>query len=267
MKARGRIMEEFLSGGAIQDVDIVDCHVHLGPALYMQVPDSDPEGMVGVLDAMGVSLACVSHSIGMVSDWKTGNDALIEARKLFPDRIFGYTFCNPRYPSELGNEMARCSEAGILGLKIHPDFHNTPANSDLYNPVYDFVVNEQKLILCHYDFSSGPRAGSNLYHDVMKRFPKMRGILAHSLPSTVAVDIALEYFGNNESIFFDLSNAFQPGVIEYACKKLGASRLLYGSDGCWGAMEPRLGLVCCADIDENDKERILGTNMRELLGK
>jgi predicted TIM-barrel fold metal-dependent hydrolase len=258
-------MDAFLKGGPMNGVDIVDCHVHLGPALYMQVPDSDPKGMVGALDAMGVSLACVSHTTGMLSDWKTGNDALIEARRSFPGRIWGYTFCNPRYPADIRNEILRCAASGLQGLKIHPDFHKTPADSPLYDVVYDFAMKEQRLILCHYSAASAPLAGSQLYRNVIKKFPAMRCIMAHSLPDRTAVDAAAEYFGSMDTVFFDLANAFQPGVIEYACRKLGASRLLYGSDGCWGAMESRLGLVCSADIDEKDKLRILGANMREII--
>ncbi len=259
------ILEDFLSGGPMTTVDIVDCHVHLGPALYMMVPNSDPAGMVGVLDAMGVAVACVSHSVGMVSDWKLGNDLLIQAREQFPGRIWGYTFCNPRYPADLAAEMERCAAAGLQGLKIHPDFHNTPADSPLYDPVYEYASEEHRVLLCHYGAGFGPRAGSHLYRTVVERFPRLACIMAHSLPSTGAVDTAVEYFGSRQNVWFCLANAFQPGVVEYAARKLGAERLLYGSDGCWGAMEPRLGMVCCTELDERSKRMILGENMRGIM--
>ena len=264
---RDAIMESFLAGGPLRDVDIVDCHAHLGPALYMQVPDSDPEGMVGVLDAMGVATACVSHSIGMVSDWKLGNDLLIEACREYPKRIWGYAFCNPRYPGEVAAEMERCVRAGLAGLKIHPDFHDTPADSPLYDVVYEWACAKNRVVLCHYGGGPGPRAGARLYATVLKRFPRMQCIMAHSLPSPGAVDLAVELFGARENVHFCLANAFPPGVIEYACKRLGAERLLYGSDGCWGSMAVRLGLVCCADLSEGDKRRILGGNMRALINR
>lgn len=262
---RDVIMESFLAGGPITSADIVDCHVHLGPALYMQVPNSDPAGMVAVLDAMGVAVACVSHTVAMVSDWKLGNDLLIDARRSFADRMWGYTFCNPRYPDEIRGEMDRCARAGLQGLKIHPDLHNCPADSPLYDAVFDFASQEHRIVLCHYGSDRAPRCGSHLYHTVTQRFPHMACIMAHSLPDFAAVDTAVEYFGTRDDIFFCLANAFQAGVIEYAARKLGASRLLYGSDGCWSAMEPRLGMVCCTDLDEASKRMILGGNMREIM--
>ena len=72
MSERGEILENLLAGGPLTSVDVVDCHVHLGPALYMQNPDTDADGLVRVLDSLGISMACVSHSVAMVSDWELG---------------------------------------------------------------------------------------------------------------------------------------------------------------------------------------------------
>jgi predicted TIM-barrel fold metal-dependent hydrolase len=261
---RGAILADFLNGGPLSAVDVVDCHVHLGPALYMQNPDTSADGLVGVLDSIGISIACVSHSVAMVSDWRLGNSLLIEAVKKYPGRIFGYAFFNPRYPDQMDAEMARCSAAGLRGLKMHPDFHNMPANSPLYDPLYERAQAEQRLILCHYGAGPSPRCGTHVFRDVVRRFPHATYIMAHSLPGAAAVDAACEYFKDYD-VYFDLANAFQPGVIEYACSKLGVDRLLYGSDGCWGSIATRVGLICATDLPDGDKRRILGTNMRELI--
>jgi uncharacterized protein len=264
-RSRGAIMEGFLAGGPLEGVDVVDCHAHLGPALYMQVPDSGPDGFAATLDHLGAATACVSHSVGMVSDWKLGNDLLIQARASHPRRIFGYAFYNPRYPVDMPAELKRCAAAGLAGVKIHPDFHRTPADSPLYDAAYEAASSGNRVMLCHYSAGAGPFAGAGLYANVLRRFPRLTTVMAHSLPDTTAVDTALALFGRKKRVFFCLANAFQPGVIEYACKRLGAERLLYGSDGCWGDMAPRLGLVCCAEISERDKAAILGRNMRALI--
>lgn len=262
---RDTIMEDFLAGGPLSTVDVIDCHAHMGPALYMQVPDADPDGMVGVLDQLGVSMACVSHSVAMVSDWRLGNDLLIQAREAHPTRLFGYAFFNPRYPDDMPQELQRCEEAGLRGLKVHPDFHNMPADSPLYEPVFQKAHDERRLILCHYGAGPSPRSGSNVYARVVEKYPDAVYVMAHSLPSTSAVDTARELFGSRSNVYFCLANAFELGVIEYAAATLGSERLLYGSDGCWGAMAPRLGMVCCTDLPVKDKRLILGGTMRRLI--
>ena len=260
------ILKDFLSGGPLTSVDVVDCHMHLGPALYMQNPDTDAAGLVRVLDSLGIAMACVSHSVAMVSDWKLGNTLLIEAVKKYPARIFGYAVFNPRYPDDMDAEMQRCAAVGVRGLKVHPDFHNLPANAPLYDPVYERAQAERRVILCHYGGGPLPRCGAHLYREVVRKFPRATYIMAHSLPNTAAVDLAFEYFKDFD-VYFDLANAFQPGVIEYACTRLGVERLLYGSDGCWGSIATRLGLICAADVPDEDKRRILGGNMRALLAR
>jgi len=122
------------------------------------------------------------------------------------------------------------------------------------------------VILCHYGAGRAPRAGSHLYRDVVRKFPRATYIMAHSLPDMAAVDTAVEYF-KDDDVQFDLANAFQPGVIEYARKRLGVERLLYGSDGCWGSIAMRLGLVCAADLPDEEKRKVLGGNMRALLAR
>ena len=265
--ARDPILEDFLAGGPLTSVDVVDCHSHLGPALYMEGADTDADSLASYLGALGVGLACVSHSISMVSDWYLGNSLLIDAVRAYPERIFGYAFFNPRYPSSMPAELDRCKAAGLRGLKVHPDFHQTPADSPAYDPVYERACEENRVILCHYGAGPGRYAGAPLWKHVVDRFPRATYVMAHSLPGRPAVDLAVEYFGKRERVFFDLANAFEPGAIEYAAQKLGAERLLYGSDGCWGAMATRLGLVCSTRLDEATKRLVLGGNMRRVLSE
>lgn len=262
---RDPIFEDFLAGGPLTSADVVDCHSHLGPALYMQGCDTDADGLARYLDALGVQLACVSHSIAMVSDWKLGNSLLIDAVRRYPERIFGYAIFNPRYPSSMPAEIDCCLGEGLRGLKVHPDFHQVPADSPAYDYLYRRACDENRVVLCHYGAGPGRYAGAALWKRVVDRFPAATYVMAHSLPGREAVELAAEYFGHRERVYFCLANAFEPGVIEYAAQRLGPERLLYGSDGCWGAMATRLGLVCSTRLDEVAKRLVLGGNMRRIL--
>ncbi|MBI5724860.1 MAG: amidohydrolase family protein [Planctomycetes bacterium] len=262
---RGKILEYLLAGRGLETFDVVDCHSHMGPALYQQVPDGDPDGLVRTMDGMGVRTICVSHTLGLVSDWELGNTLLIEAVRKYPERIFGYAVFNPRYAGLMDAEMDRCFAAGLRGVKIHPDFHRMPATAPEYDRAYDRAQSENRIILCHYGAGPGQFAGSPLYKTVVERFPRAKFVMAHSLPGIPAVDTAVEFFGSRPNVRFCLANAFPSGVIEYARKKLGVERLLYGSDGCWSSMSARLGLVCATELDDEDKLKILGQNMRQLI--
>jgi len=257
------IVEKVLSGEGLRGELVIDCHSHLGPALYMEIPDSDAAGLARHLDDLGIDKACVSSGIAMVSDWKTGNDQAIAAVRTFPDRFFGYTFYNPRYVELMEAELERCFAAGMRGLKMHPDFHQMPADDPSYNLLYRFAQERRLPILCH--FGGGPRTDFPLYAPAVERCPDATFILAHSLPGRDRVDLAVQYFGERSNVFYDLANAFEPGVIRYAIERLGAERLLFGTDGCWGSMARRLGLIALAPIDDEPKRLILGRNMQRII--
>lgn len=268
MSAESKILQDFLQGGPLSGVDVVDCHCHMGPSMYNLVPDSDADGVVRNLDALGISLTCVSHSVGMISDYRLGNDLQIEAVKKYPDRIYGYTFYNPCYEKEMDEEMTRCASAGLRGLKIHPDYHETPVDSPLYEPVFERAQSENRVLLCHYGYETEDGlSGSPLYKKMIEKFPKAVYILAHSLPNRGAVDLAVEFFGKYPNVYFDLANAFFEGVIEYARDQLGVERLLFGTDGVWSATEHRLGMICTVQLPDAELEMILGKNMRGILNQ
>ncbi len=265
MTERGAILNDFLACGPMTSADIVDCHVHMGLAAYMQVPDADGDAVVRRMDALGMATACVSHSAAMISDWHLGNSLLMDAVAHHPSRIFGYAFFNPRDPNEMDAEMDRCAAGGLRGLKIHPDFHKTPADSALYDPVYARAGAENRVILCHYNAGGSPLCGSRLYKRVVDRHPGGWYVMAHRLPDRQAVDTAVDLFGDRENVLFDLANAFPTGVIEYAVQRLGVERLLYGSDGVWVSIATRLGMVICTDLPDETKLQLLGGNMRAVL--
>ena len=260
---RRDIVEKVLSGVGLRDELVVDCHSHLGPALYMEVPDADAAGLVRHMDALGVDMACISSGVAMVSDWKTGNDQAIAAVRAFPNRFFGYTFYNPRYAELMGAELERCAAAGMRGLKLHPDFHDMRADDPSYDALYRFAQERRMPVLCH--FGGGPRTDFPQYAPAVERCPDATFILAHSLPGRDRVDLAVKFFGRRSNVFYDMANAFEPGVIEYAIERLGAERLLFGTDGCWSSMSRRLGLIALAPIDDEPKRLILGGNMKRII--
>jgi len=257
------IVDMVLSGHGLGDELVIDCHCHLGPALYQEIPDADAAGLVSHMDDIGIGMACVSSGVAMVSDWKIGNDEAVRAVADHAGRFFGYTFYNPRYADEMPGELDRCYAAGLRGLKLHPDFHQMPADDPSYEALFRFGQERGLPILCH--FGGGPRTDFPRYAPAVRNCPNAKFILAHSLPGRERVDLAVEYFGDRDNVFYCLANAFEPGVIEYAIRRLGAERLLFGTDGCWGSMARRLGLVSLAPIDDEPKRLMLGRNMQRII--
>jgi predicted TIM-barrel fold metal-dependent hydrolase len=55
------------------------------------------------------------------------------------------------------------------------------------------------------------------------------------------------------------------GIVEMAVRELGASRVLYGSDVAGRSISSQLGKVTSAQISAEEKQQILGVNLRRLM--
>jgi predicted TIM-barrel fold metal-dependent hydrolase len=55
------------------------------------------------------------------------------------------------------------------------------------------------------------------------------------------------------------------GLVEMAVRELGASRVLYGSDVAGRSFASQLGKVTAAEITPEEKQMILGQNLRRLM--
>jgi predicted TIM-barrel fold metal-dependent hydrolase len=55
------------------------------------------------------------------------------------------------------------------------------------------------------------------------------------------------------------------GIVEMAVRELGASRVLYGSDVAGRSFASQLGKVTAAEITPEEKQMILGQNLRRLM--
>jgi predicted TIM-barrel fold metal-dependent hydrolase len=53
-------------------------------------------------------------------------------------------------------------------------------------------------------------------------------------------------------------------MVEYFVQRIGAARIVYGSDAPWCSMASQLGRVVFARIDEWEKRAILGINAQRI---
>jgi hypothetical protein len=298
---------------------IIDAHCHiweeklLSPAMEKMLgvladrftPD-DPdqvlngkiERLIGEMDEAGIDKtvllaldAGLAFSTSMtVRDY---NDYVIDIVREHPDRIIGFAGIDPRRGKEAVEELSRCYDMGLRGLKLwtltgfYPD-------DEAYYPLYEKVAELKLPILVH--TGSGPpgtymKFSRPVYVDkVAVDFPDINIIMAHiGMPW---VEEAAAVVMKNPNVFVDLS-AWEP-MLKAApvalCQalaqiKLGTGSLrqvLFGSD--WPLFTPILSLkewvegirtlempaplqmMGLPDFTEEDKRLILGENAARVLG-
>jgi predicted TIM-barrel fold metal-dependent hydrolase len=100
--------------------------------------------------------------------------------------------------------------------------------------------------------------------ELAARQPRTTFIAAHA---GLDWEMGIKALAESPNVLVDTCG-FDPemGYTEMAVHKLGAARVVYGSDATGRSFASQLAKVRGADISDEDKARILGGNMKRVLG-
>jgi predicted TIM-barrel fold metal-dependent hydrolase len=255
------------AGRALTGVLIENCHAHIGSSYNHPTDRSDAESLVQGMDRLGIDRACVSSSLALGPDVRTGNNDVLRAIDQFPDRIVGAAVINPRYPDEIDGELYRMFECqGVRMIKVHPESHAYPIDGAAYAPAWTFAEKRRIPILTH-SWGEGRGYDHPLQAErVARAHPDMPLILGHSAGTPNGIEASIDAAKRMPNLFLDTGTSLVfRGAIETMVREVGASRILFGTDGTYLADPPQLGKVIFARISDDDKVAILGQNLRRLL--
>jgi len=263
MRSVNLIAELAIDGIPLKDfVEVIDCHAHMGPSgVDQHLPRNAPEDMIGTMDRVGVSKACVSHCIAVFSDFRLGNQLVHKAIENHPDRFIGYAVLNPNYPEEIVDELAICFEKyGMKAIKWHGNVQQYPLDGDNYKPVLEYAESNNLTILC-----DGLGRFKTL-RELSSQYRNTNFLIAHQgswdmkgLPEALAVA------AEAPNVYLDSSGSIEWfGGFEKVVSKVGAEKVLFGSDFPWGNLAFMIGRVLFSEIRDEEKRSILGLNARAL---
>lgn len=247
--------------------EVWDCHGHLDPVRFHFIPGgSDAATIVAFMDKVGMKVVCLSHHLVVTGDLTEGNRSACEAAGRFPGRVYVYLGYNPNYPPEYGiADLERhAARPGVIGIKFHSTVHVAHPDDRCYRPAYEFAREHGLMILGH---TWGTRDVAGV-EKMVQEYPSVPFIMGHSGGyDFAAIYEAMRVAREHDNAYLDLclSGMFD-GEVELLVKEAGARKVLFGSDIPF--MDPRgnLGRVAFARIPDGDKERILGTNIKGLIG-
>ena len=237
---------------------IVDMHAHYGKWGGFPIWGGDADDMVAEMDRIGVEKIFLSHHACISPETPWGNDQVLDGMRRFPDRILGYAACYPMGDSPPLNEIERCIDAGMRGIKLHNGI-GVPYDDERYRPVWQFADERRLPVLLH------TWGAMDKYESVFEQYHRAPILLGHSGSSKP--EKYVEYARKYPNVWLELCYSRAPyGVPECFVREVGAERVLFGSDAPWMSMQQQLGRVLFADISDADKRTILVQNPRRILG-
>ena len=200
-------------------------------------------------------------------DVMTVNTHTLRAMSLFPDLFIGFCYLNPAHPpSFISDELERCIiKGGMRGIKL---WIAVKATDDRLDHIMDWAARHDVPVLHHawykqtvYYYQESTQA---VIAVLAKRWPNVTIVMAHLCGGGIrgVLDVA-----DTPNVLIDTSGS-QPeaGIVEYAVRRLGAHRVIYGSDWPLRDFGTQIGRILGADITHADRQRIFYGNASQLLG-
>ena len=246
---------------------IIDGHTHFaGPGRGF--PPNTVGDLLSVMDRDGIDavVTCAPYSsIGEDRTYDEVNSFIAESMKAAPERIIGFIRVNPHLQDHaLRSIRVGVEEQGFRGVKFHPRNEAFAINSEeLSFPLADLAAKLRVPILIHtgepdtYGFAQPTLVG-----DLADAFPDLTLIIGHMGKRLFEDAILVARWFENIVIETSFRN---PGDIARAVKRVGADRVVYGSDMPFGVPEIEMMKVRICDITAEEKEMVLGANMARIL--
>ncbi len=269
------ILEQVRDGRPLTDVEVIDAHAHFNGVIEDGRLPSGVQGLIEAMDRCGINLSLFSNSTGISAAnaevYHASHEAAAAAVRAHPGRLRAYVVFHPNLLDASLKESEGIVEAGspFVGFKLHGVGHNYPVDGPSYRRAYDFAHRHKLPVLFHVKSSHGAETPT-LHNEalpvvlsrVLDEFTGMKLIIAHY--GRGVVDWA-GFTARHPNAFMETAASGVPyRVLERTVAAAGPDTILFGTDSTYLSPGAQLAKVGLADIEEEDKKKILGENARRV---
>lgn len=235
---------------------VIDVHGHLGTGPWLV---ADRDSLLRAMQRARIDLAIVSSRLAVASNFVEGNFKLKSMIDSVP-QLLGYVVVNPTYVEQSITEMRRYLAApNFVGVKLHPDASGQPLDSAATREVVNAFRRYAKPLLVHVACEAQVRALDVLAAEA----PTVKMIVAHAGGPAHAECLALAARRLN-LVLEPFTGGAELDKVEEAVARIGAHRVVFGTN--FPVLNPgvALGLLADARISDSDRNQILGGTAAKL---
>lgn len=240
------------TGQPVTHFPIIDVHAHVGG--WRLFDSTTLEARVAMMARTGIQTSIVSSMRALAGDILLGNDEVLEAMQRFPTRFLGYVHVSANYPELIESELERCfRHPSVRGIKVYQN--GIPYDDPRMTPIWDYAAAHATPVLAH--TWGGVLTGLDA---VALAYPTVPFLVAHA-GSDFTYQSYADAAARVPNIHLDLTYSREhTNMIEHFVARLGAHRLVWGTDEPLFSMAHQLGKVLFARISDEEKEAILSRN-------
>jgi predicted TIM-barrel fold metal-dependent hydrolase len=182
-------------------------------------------------------------------------------------RYWFFPWINPRVPGEM--EYLKRHRRDIHGIKFHPSVDRVRITDPLAGPFLDLAGAENLPVVVH----CGRWQEMSSYAfalEAASAHPGVNFILSHmggDTPELEMATIEATKAAGLTNVFLGIEGVREYWAVQRAIEELGAEHVIFGSDYPLGHPKMFLGLVDALVVSDDQRARVLGGNILDLLGE
>ncbi|MBK8505276.1 MAG: amidohydrolase [Saprospiraceae bacterium] len=249
----------------------IDAHAHVA-----LTSNPSPAWEVDFAERLNIAKLIASKPVdrnleGNPEEFRACNDRVMECMRKSPDRIIGQMTLNPRFQKESFEEIRRCMDLGMYGLKV---YSHVNINDPLFYPIIEKFIDLNMIILMHVGvgrsriiFDPGEARSTSTAEDfvaIAKRFPEAMFQFAH-LAGGGDWEASCKTLKYSSNVYVDISGSNNDAnIIDLALEYLGEDRILFGCDN---SFYQGVGHVLAANLTDEQRRKIYFENYNNILKK
>jgi predicted TIM-barrel fold metal-dependent hydrolase len=240
------------------DFEIIDCNTVFGPwpAARAEMP---VERLIKALNSHKVSKAFALSTIGILHNHGDGNAETIKQCQGNSKLILAATI-DPRGYFGINGMIGKLKEQGFKMMRFFPDIQEW----NLDNIVFGDILEENESVGMPFMVQAGGTGTpTRLARNLSNRNTKilLEGVSFEDMAEAISV---LKKYDN---VLIETSNMRVPGALRFLVDKIGADRVVFGSYCLRNSQGASLSYITDSDLNDENKAKILGENIKRLLGE
>ena len=226
------------------------------PELAAKFPNTDVVSFTNLMTKVVIGIKGAAKQIG------EGNAYVYSLAKEYPERIIQFYWVRLSLSTALDNLERHYTEYGFKGIKLHQCWESFKIGSDNFHKVGEWAASKNLPIFVHL-FTKSQAAQLAKY---IREHSNTIFIIGHLFGLKRYIGASI----NSNNIFFEISTPQLVSIqrLMKAIQCFGAKRILMGSDTPYGQnnLELNIKRIRALNITDEEKNLILGNNMKKLLG-
>jgi predicted TIM-barrel fold metal-dependent hydrolase len=213
-------------------------------------------------DADGLRRTMREHDISAGMVFSPDNNCVKATIEVVPE-AWGLAWVNPHMPDYLEQTQELLDHPRFLGVKLHPVYDGFHPNDPAVHAIVELLLerNLPLLIHCGHPIFSLPWS----IEELIASSPDLNVIVGHmGHCKAVYIDATIAIAERNENVYLDTSGMQMPAKISEAASRIGARRILFGSDLPSHHPAVEIAKVRVSGLSDAEVDQVLARNGRRL---